>query len=874
MINHAELERITTSNESNTAQLNRLAGGFKSFFEQKGYGFVPTRTIVNPDRSLPLEPEFTVDHLCHLKTEILTDKLPHPGEATVQDCLRTQNLYSHGLDEHATSETSLPFCLYFRMLSVTTPASENIIPDGWEYLVKQVGIKPEDIIIKISEKDTELMEDLKKNGISEDHFFIMKETDSDSTKPGDEREARPSYFQWDYGKASGFENIYGRGLTFAVRAPDKGEFTDVGNLIAIKDKEGGKTIAWEYGFGLEVLSATLKGEATTIRASEEGDLVRAYNDGIEDCWNGQWDAVADCVVGASNIIQAGIRPEGAARANRILKDILNKAAQLGIGIGLTTQDIAVMVSDYSRLRFGGPNSSQVNDYYGRHQRSSGKTSEEIIQAMILEMAGKPGMDLIASGLLGFKWVLPQYDVQDVKEVRLKGEGKTREQLTEEKIVVATAGRILSLRVMGKIMFMTVGLPGQDNIQIMINVQDGVLSLDEFKALSTSLKNGDWIECQGALTRTKTGELTIHTSEPPNLLTPTLIPANLKHTNEYITGVQTTEIERSMARNLEARAKLNESLRNDLNQLGFIEVETPIIEGVAGGASAAPFMTYINAIKHSGVLRIAPELKLKSLLRLLPRIYELGKIFRNEGADAQHNPEFTMIEGYMSYALAYRDLIPLMHTLIKDAAIAVNGNTTIQIGENTIDLGQEWRQITFRELLLENAQIDIDPTLHLPEAEGKVQLKILLDNKGLTIEGYEQLSMGKILDTLYKRTARPNIVEPTIVYEYPTAIVPLARPNDKDNAYNDMFQLVAGGTELIKAYQELNDPITQLRKFISQEQARAAGDDEAMRINWDFVEQLIKGIPPCAGFGIGVDRLLSFLLNEGDIRKILPYTLRN
>jgi len=880
-LSHVEINKISQSAESNTTQLKNLGKGFQSYFDSRGYGFKATRSIINPDRNLLQEPEFTVDHLCHLKTEILEEKLPYPGEASEQDCLRTQNLYTGNLDKHVAQGTPLPFCLAFRMLSVTTPGtSENIIADGWEYLVKEAGLKPDDIIIKISERDTELMEALVRNGVPQDRFFIMKETISDSNKAENEREAIPSYFNWDYGKASGFENIYGRGLTFAVHTAEKEGYTDIGNLISIKNKSDGRTIAWEYGFGLEVLSSTLKGEPIAVRSGEVGDLVKRYNDGNAETWTPHWDAVSDCVVGAANIFQAGIRTEGDSRGSRILKDILNKAAQVGIGVGLTSDDIAVMIADYSKLRYPEKKDlevleSTVNKYYNRHGRETGKNAEEIINSMVKELAGKPGMDILATGVLGLnRYELPIYALQSVSDIRKMYSQMSPDEIEKQNIQTATAGRVLSHRLMGKVLFLTVGLPGNDTtIQVMINVQEGGISNDQLKDIANSLKNGDWIECKGQIIKTKTGELTLHASEAPHVLTPALIPAVGKYTNgNDVEGISTLEAEKKMIGSLEARANLNKSLRKDLDDLGFTEVETPIIEDMAGGASAAPFYTYINALKKSGVLRIAPELKLKVLLRLKEKIFEMGKSFRNEGKDRQHNPEFSMIEGYMSYGNAYKDLIPLMQKLIKNAAQAVNGNTIVTVGENTIDLSQEWRQISFRNLLIENAQIDIDPIIHLPEEIGKGKLKKILDARGLVIEGFDGFGMGKILDMLYKTTARPNIIKPTIVYEYPTTIVPLARPNDKDLSYNDMFQLVAGGTELVKAYQELNSPLTQLQKFIDQQKARDKGDDEAMRVNWSFIEKLIEGIPPCAGFGIGVDRLLSFLRNEEDIRNIIAYPL--
>lgn len=875
MIQHAELKHIRKSFESNTHQLNDLSRGFESFFSERGYAFQEPRPLVNPSSNQPMEPEFTVDQLSHLRKPILNEELPYPGEATVQDCLRTQNLYKGGLDNHVKSEAPLPFCLHFRMLSVTTPATQNTVKDGWEYLTKKVGIKEENLLIKVSEHDTELLNALRENGIPEDRLLIMKEVDN----PQKPDEARPSYFAWDYGVAGGFDKIGGRGLTYAVQNADGEGHTDIGNLVAIKRRDGDKrTIAWEYGFGLEVLGATLKAEKTTIRAGEMGDLVEKYT-GSKEGWNNQWDVVADCVVAASNIVSADIKPEGSSRGSRILRDILRKAVEVGVSIGLTPEDIAVMMADYSTLRFGKEKNSEniepiILEYFSRNERKHSANADEIVTVLVKEMAGQPGMHVIAQGLLGFRWALPQYKIDVIADIRQSYSSLGQEELVSKNINLATAGRILSFRSMGKVIFLTIGLPGKDAIQIMVKADEEGISAQGIKEFTASVKTGDWIECMGSLIKTKTNELTISASELPHVLTPALVPANAKHSNgnELKAGIRTTEEEIRMTRILEARAKMYRSIRTDLQGLGFNEVETSIIEEMAGGASASPFNTYINAIKQPGVLRIAPELKLKPLLRLLPRIFEIGKSFRNEGVDGTHNPEFTTVEGYWSYAKAYEDLVPLMKNLIVNAALAVNGNTTVQLGSQSIDLGQEWKLATFGSLILENTGIDIDPIVHLPEDEGKAALKPQLEAHKIEIEGYDNASMGKILDSLYKKTVRPKVIEPTVITHYPTAIVPLARPNDADPAYNDMFQVVAGGTELVKAYQELNDPITQLRKFIDQAKARAQGDDEAMRINWDFLEELIKGIPPCAGFGIGLDRMLAFLLNEPDIRKNLPYPI--
>lgn len=435
---------------------------------------------------------------------------------------------------------------------------------------------------------------------------------------------------------------------------------------------------------------------------------------------------------------------------------------------------------------------------------------------------------------------------------------TAEALEAERTVVRVAGRVLTIRRMGKAGFLH--LQG-DGAKLQIYIKKDALSENEF-ALYKLLDLGDVIGVEGYLFRTRTGELSVHVEKL------TFLSKNLLGLPEKFHGLEDVEI-RYRQRYLDlianpevysvfrTRAKVVSSLRRQLEERGFIEVETPMMQGQFGGAAARPFVTHHNTLDIDLYLRIAPELYLKRLISGgMERVFEINRNFRNEGVSTRHNPEFTMVEFYQAYT-DYRGLMDLTCELLKQLAIDATGGAVVEYQGQQLDFGNV-RRYSVREALVEFWQGDDKPT---PEQVRDAAW--LATNSG-------KATPGEQLIDLFERHGEQAMIQPTIIYEYPVEVSPLAKQNADDPSMTDRFEIYAAGMELGNAYTELNDPNEQRRRFESQLAMRERGNDEAHQMDEDFLRALSYGMPPTAGEGLGVDRLVMLMTNSKSIRDVILF----
>ncbi len=436
--------------------------------------------------------------------------------------------------------------------------------------------------------------------------------------------------------------------------------------------------------------------------------------------------------------------------------------------------------------------------------------------------------------------------------------KTAEELEAARTVVRIAGRVLTIRRMGKAGFLH--LQG-DGAKLQIYIKKDALTENEF-ALYKLLDLGDVIGVEGYLFRTRTGELSIHVEKL------TFLSKNLLGLPEKFHGLEDVEI-RYRQRYLDlianpevyevfrTRAKVVRSLRRQLEERGFIEVETPMMQGLYGGAAARPFVTHHNTLDIDLYLRIAPELYLKRLISGgMERVFEINRNFRNEGVSTRHNPEFTMLEFYQSYT-DYRGLMDLTCELLKQLAIDATGSAVVEFQGQQLDFGNV-RRYTIREAVVEFWQGENKPT---PEQ--------VRDPAWLAAHS-SKATPGEQLMDLFEIHGEQALIQPTIIYEYPVEVSPLAKQNADDPTMTDRFEVFAAGMELGNAYTELNDPNEQRRRFESQLAMRERGDDEAHQMDEDFLRALSYGMPPTGGEGLGVDRLVMLMTNSKSIRDVILF----
>ena len=436
--------------------------------------------------------------------------------------------------------------------------------------------------------------------------------------------------------------------------------------------------------------------------------------------------------------------------------------------------------------------------------------------------------------------------------------------------VRVCGRIIFRRIMGKFGFCKIT---DVNSAIQVSVSINELGEEKYSFYKKMIDIADFIGVEGELYLTQTGELTVK-AESVELLSKALRPLPEKF--HGLTDLETRYRQRylDLVMNEDAkkvllgRSKLVSYTRKFLGDNGFIEVETPILQTAVCGASAKPFFTKHNALDKMCNLRIAPETYLKQVIAGgVDRVFELGKVFRNEGMDTQHLQEFTMCEWYASY-WNFEDNIKFFQRFLRGALTEILGSTVLTYAGQTLDFGKEWERINYTEKMLEILGfnfLEIDDVDVLIEKVEQTGLYKKQDFEGIR-------TVGGVIDYIYKRQIRVNIIQPTVLYNYPACLIPLARRNDKNARIIDAFQVLAVGSELCKAYSELVDPVVQRENFEEQAKAKQNGDDEAMELDENFMLAMEHGMPPISGLGFGVDRLMVIMFDQPSVRDVVLFPL--
>lgn len=446
------------------------------------------------------------------------------------------------------------------------------------------------------------------------------------------------------------------------------------------------------------------------------------------------------------------------------------------------------------------------------------------------------------------------------------EHKTKEELEKENIKVVVAGRIMTRRVMGKASFITLqDMTGR--IQLYLRRDDlpeGVY--EQFKTWDM----GDIVGAAGTLFKTKTGELSIHCAEL-RLLTKSLRPLpdkfhglsdqELRYRQRYLDLLVNPESRKTF----QIRSQVVAGIRQYLIDHDYIEVETPMMQTIAGGAAARPFITHHNALDMELYLRIAPELFLKRLVvGGFERVFEINRNFRNEGLSTRHNPEFTMLEFYQAYA-DYHDLMDLTEDLLRKLAMQIFGTPHLTYQGQQYDLSQPFARLSMLEAVCE-----YNPEIKMSQLTDIAQATALA--KSLDIAVQETYGLGKIQCEIFEKTTEKLLIQPTFITQYPTEVSPLARKNDDDEFITDRFEFFVAGQEIANGFSELNDAEDQAERFKQQVAEKAAGDLEAMPYDADYVNALEYGLPPTAGEGIGIDRLVMLFTDSASIRDVILFPL--
>jgi lysyl-tRNA synthetase, class II len=449
---------------------------------------------------------------------------------------------------------------------------------------------------------------------------------------------------------------------------------------------------------------------------------------------------------------------------------------------------------------------------------------------------------------------------------------SREALEAAPETVSLAGRIVGLRDFGKASFLHL----MDRTgRMQVYVKRDVVG-DEAFATFKSMDVGDFAGVVGRLFRTRTDELTVEATDI-RLLAKALRPlpekwhgltdVEARYRQRYLDLIANPEVRDVFL----LRSRMIEEIRAFFRARDFIEVETPMMQPLAGGAAARPFVTHHNALDMDLYLRIAPELYLKRLLvGGMERVFEINRNFRNEGISVRHNPEFTMLEFYWAY-VTYEDLMALTEELFVTLADALLGRRTVTYGEWTIDLAPPWRRLSIPEYVAERAGVSLDAVLALDLPTIKAAAKTLNGPSDKDyVAHYGPAAAGYLLTDTFEAAAESELVQPTFVYQYPAAVSPLARRNARRSQFVDRFELFVAGREMCNAFSELNDPDDQQARFAEQLQARAAGDEEAHVMDDDFLYALEHGMPPAAGEGVGIDRLVMLFTNAPSIRDVILF----
>ena len=458
-----------------------------------------------------------------------------------------------------------------------------------------------------------------------------------------------------------------------------------------------------------------------------------------------------------------------------------------------------------------------------------------------------------------------FDVYKVNRTHSSQQVKDNYEELEGK-EVTVAGRIMSKRGQGKVVFSDIH-DRDGKIQLFIKIDEvGEEALKQYK--SNDL--GDWVACTGEVFKTKTGEISIKAKEI-ELICKSLKPLpekwhglkdpDLRYRQREVDIITNPEVKSTFMK----RSQIIKGIREFLDNRGFLEVETPMLATIAGGASARPFITHHNTLDLDMFLRIAPELYLKRcIVAGFEKVYELGRTFRNEGMSVRHNPEFTMIELYQAFA-DYNDMMELTENMVAEVCKKVNGTTKVTYQGTEIDFMPPWRRITMVDAVKEYAGVDFATIKSDEEAQAIAKEKHLEFPKPLNT-----VTKGEVLNMLYEEFCEEHMIQPTFIIDYPVEISPLTKKKRGNEMFTERFEGFVFGRELCNAYSELNDPIVQRERFAQQEKERELGDDEAYMIDEEFMSALETGMPPTGGLGIGIDRLIMFLTDSASIRDVILF----
>ena len=456
-----------------------------------------------------------------------------------------------------------------------------------------------------------------------------------------------------------------------------------------------------------------------------------------------------------------------------------------------------------------------------------------------------------------------FEITKFDRTNTAGEIKANYEEYEQKDVTV-AGRIIAKRIMGKASFCTIQ-DSDEKIQSYVSIND--LGEESYKAFKT-YDIGDIVGITGFVFKTRTEEISVHAKEV-TLLSKSLRPlpekfhglkdVDLRYRQRYVDLIMNPEVKETFKK----RSQIISEIRNILDEKGYLEVETPILNTISGGATARPFITHHNTLDIDMYLRIATELNLKRLIvGGYDKVYEMGRIFRNEGMDIRHNPEFTSIELYAAYE-NYHDMMDITEELFQRCATKVCGTTKITYQGKEIELGGKWKRITMIDSIKEACGVDFN-TINTDEEA----IKLAKERNIETPTGKE--TRGHIISLFFDEYVEKTIVQPTFVYDYPVEISPLAKKSPKDPRLTERFEIFIDGREYGNAFSELNDPIDQYERFKEEIAARENGDDEAGMMDEDYIQALEIGLPPTGGLGIGIDRLVMLLTDAASIRDVLLF----
>jgi lysyl-tRNA synthetase class 2 len=465
----------------------------------------------------------------------------------------------------------------------------------------------------------------------------------------------------------------------------------------------------------------------------------------------------------------------------------------------------------------------------------------------------------------------------IPQILVEFSAKAAEELEASRVNVRVAGRIMAIRLMGKAGFAHLQQDGQ---RLQIYVKKDAVEEKGFE-LYKLLDLGDHVGVSGYLFRTKTNELTVHVEEI-TFLSKDLLPlpekwhgltdVELRYRQRYVDLFMNPEVRDVFLK----RARLIQSMRVFLREHGFVEVETPMMQPIAGGAVARPFVTHHNTLDIDLYLRIAPELYLKRLtVGGFDRVYEINRNFRNEGISTRHNPEFTMLEFYQAYT-DYRGVMDLTQQLITCAAQDVAGGTKTKWGGREIDWSEgNWRRLTMREAIVQYwpEHAGAKPTMTDFASHDSVKALVERFNAGHSHMPYDPNEpTGKTIANLFEAAAEEHLTQPTIIYEFPTAVSPLSKQKADEPDWTERWEIFIGQMEISNGFSELNDPEDQRRRFEQQLSERARGDEEAHQMDEDYIRALSYGMPPAGGVGVGIDRLTMLLTNSPSIRDVILFPL--